>query len=181
MRRLSAWAAKHRVHVIADEMLTGMGRTGKMFACEHAEIEPDFLCLGKGLTSGWMAFSAVLTTNHIYDYFYDDYETNNAFLHSHTYSGNALAANVALAVLSVMQEEAMFERASQLGKLLFAAMCEVADHTNQLINIRTIGAMVAADLVTDDPNKRIGFEYVKNSGIWCTTGHWEIRCIGFPR
>lgn len=96
LKRLATWAKENNVHLIADEIMTGLGRTGKMLACEHADIKPDFVCLGKGLTFGWMALSAVLTTNEIYAIFYDDRETNKAFVHSHTYSANPLAASAAL-------------------------------------------------------------------------------------
>ena len=79
---MAKFAKENDVHLIADEIMTGIGRTGKMLACEHAKIIPDFICLSKGLTSGWMPFSAVLTTDAIYQAFYDDYEKGKSFLHS---------------------------------------------------------------------------------------------------
>ena len=96
LKRLRHWTHEHGIHLIADEIMTGIGRTGKMLACEHANIEPDFICLSKGLTSGWLPLSAMLTRSAIYDLFYDDYASGKSFLHSHTHSGNVLAASVAI-------------------------------------------------------------------------------------
>ena len=90
---------RHGVHLIADEIAVGFGRTGTMFACEQAGIRPDFLCLSKGLTGGYLPLSAVLTTEPIYAAFYDEYAKLNAFLHSHSFTGNPLACAAALATL----------------------------------------------------------------------------------
>jgi len=158
LRRLRRWTAKHGIHLIADEIMTGMGRTGKMLACEHAQIEPDFLCLSKGLTSGWLPFSAILTTDDIYEEFYFDYKLGNNFLHSHTFCGNALGASVALEVLKIFAEDNICTEAKQLGDAMLVAMQEVAVTTKKLQNVRGIGAMVAADLICDDPSRRVGFE-----------------------
>ena len=84
------------MHLIADEIAVGFGRTGTLFACEQAGIRPDFLCLSKGLTGGYLPLSAVLTTEEIYEAFYDEYVKLNAFLHSHSYTGNPLACAAAL-------------------------------------------------------------------------------------
>jgi adenosylmethionine-8-amino-7-oxononanoate aminotransferase len=158
LQRLRAWTKAHDIHLIADEVMTGLGRTGTMLACEHAKIEPDFLCLAKGLTSGWLPLSAVMTSDAIYDLFYDDYQTGKSFLHSHTFSGNVLAARVALEVLKIYSEENICEQANQLGDAMLAAMQEVARNTGQLKNVRGIGAIVAADLICEDPKRRLGFE-----------------------
>jgi len=78
----------YRVHLIADEIAVGFGRTGTFFACEQAAVSPDFMCLSKGLTGGYLALSAVLTSEAVYQAFYDDYTKLTAFLHSHSYTGN---------------------------------------------------------------------------------------------
>ena len=88
---------RHQVHLIADEIAVGFGRTGTLFACEQAAITPDFLCLSKGLTGGYLPLSTVLTQERIYEAFYADYAEQTAFLHSHSYTGNALACRAALA------------------------------------------------------------------------------------
>lgn len=156
LRRLRTWTKRHGIHLIADEIMTGMGRTGKMLACEHAEIEPDFVCLSKGLTSGCLPLSAVLTRQSIYDLFYDDYQNGKSFLHSHTHSGNALAASVALAVLTVMAEEDLCQRANQVGQLMHEYMQEIALETKMLSQVRSLGAMVAADLICPS-SQRLGY------------------------
>ena len=94
------------MHLIADEIAVGFGRTGTMFACEQAGIRPDYLCLSKGLTGGYLPLSVVLTTDAIYDAFYDEYAKLNAFLHSHSYTGNPLACAAANATLAIFRERA---------------------------------------------------------------------------
>lgn len=158
LSRLAAFAKQHDLHLIADEIMTGVGRTGKMLACEHAGIEPDFVCLSKGLTSGWMPFSAVLTTAEIYNTFYDDYGTGKSFLHSHTYSGNALGASLALATLQVFQAERLCARAESLQSVMRGYMNSIADKTGKLKNIRGVGAVVAADLVNQIEHPRLGYQ-----------------------
>ena len=101
---------RYGVHLIADEIAVGFGRTGTMFACEQAGIRPDYLCLSKGLTGGYLPLSVVLTTDAIYDAFYDEYTKLNAFLHSHSYTGNPLACAAANATLAIFREQPVLER-----------------------------------------------------------------------
>jgi adenosylmethionine-8-amino-7-oxononanoate aminotransferase len=100
---------RFEVHLIADEIAVGFGRTGTMFACEQADIAPDFLCLSKGLTGGYLPLSAVLAGDDVYQAFYDD-DTARGFLHSHSYTGNPLACRAALTVLDIFQDEDVLER-----------------------------------------------------------------------
>ena len=95
---------QYRVHLIADEIMTGFGRTGTMFACEQAGITPDFMCLSKGITGGYLPLSCVLATGDVFDAFYDD-DFARGFLHSHSYTGNALACRAALAVLDIFRDD----------------------------------------------------------------------------
>jgi adenosylmethionine-8-amino-7-oxononanoate aminotransferase len=104
LEQARALCTRYDVHLIADEIMTGFGRTGTMFACEQAGIAPDFLCLSKGLTGGYLPLSVVLTTDEIYAAFYDD-DVARGFLHSHSYTGNALACRAALAVLDLFRDE----------------------------------------------------------------------------
>jgi adenosylmethionine---8-amino-7-oxononanoate aminotransferase len=157
LKRLRAWTIAHDVHLIADEIMTGLYRTGPAFACEHAGIEPDLLCLGKGLTSGWLPFSAVLVKEEIYALFYADYVTGKNFLHSHTYCGNALGASVALATLTVMEQENIAAKARAMQPVLKNNMQFVAEKTGRLTQIRGIGAIAAADIIIDNPSQRAGF------------------------
>ena len=103
LQQARALCTQYRVHLIADEIMTGMGRTGTLFACEQAGIAPDFICLSKGLTGGYLPLSVVLTTDSVYAAFYDD-DVTRGFLHSHSYSGNALACRAALAVLDLLRD-----------------------------------------------------------------------------
>lgn len=151
LKHLRAWADAHDVFLIADECLTGLGRLGHPFACDIAHITPDFLCLSKNLTAGYLPMSATLTRTNIYDLFYDDYARNKAFMHSHTHSGNTLAAAVALAYLKQVESENIYVRVKNQHSELLNAFTAVAKNTGKLTNIRSYGAMVAGDLITDQP------------------------------
>lgn len=157
LARLKNWCQKNDVYLIADEIMTGFGRTGKFYAFEHSRIEPDLLCLGKGLTAGMLPFSAVLMTDEIYDLFYNDYESGQSFLHSHTHSGNALGVAVALECLNVMQEEKIVARAFDLQTKLHAAMKDVMAMTPCLKNLRGIGGVIAVDIMPAT-KARLGYQ-----------------------
>lgn len=105
LKKLRALCDAMAVHYIADEIAVGFGRTGKLFANEHAGVAPDFLCLSKGITGGYLPLSVTLTTDEIYAAFYDEYASMKAFLHSHSYTGNPLACAVAVEVLKIFEEE----------------------------------------------------------------------------
>jgi adenosylmethionine---8-amino-7-oxononanoate aminotransferase len=109
LRRARELCDRFEVHLIADEIAVGFGRTGTLFACEQAEISPDFLCLSKGLTGGTLPLSVVMTTERVYAAFYDD-ELARGFLHSHSYTGNPLACRAALAVLNILEQDGVLER-----------------------------------------------------------------------
>lgn len=171
LRRLSQWTKSHGIYLIADEIMTGLGRTGLALACEHAHIKPDFICLSKGLTSGWLPMSAVLTQSEIYNLFYDDYSSGKGFLHSHTFSGNALAAAVALECLNILEDEQIFKQVQEKEIILKKLMLEVQDKTEKLTNIRGIGAIIAADLSLKEKekNQRIGYQIFQEAlklGAW---------------
>lgn len=147
---LRAACDKYGVHLIADEIAVGFGRTGTLFACEQAAISPDFLCLSKGLTGGYLPLSAVLTTDKVYDAFYDTYTNQKAFLHSHSYTGNALACRAALATLTIFETQNILET----NTLLAAKMTELSkrfiDHPH-VSDVRQTGMILAIELVK---NKR---------------------------
>jgi adenosylmethionine-8-amino-7-oxononanoate aminotransferase len=169
LRRLRTWSRKNGVHLIADEIMTGFGRTGKTFACEHAGIVPDFVCLSKGLTAGWGAMSAVLSSNKIYDAFYDDYMKGTSFLHSNTYSGNAIAAAAALETMKIYEDEKIVANVANRSCELRRRMEWVASETGALKNIRGVGFIVAADIVNPATGKsfpavsRTGFSFYRNA------------------
>jgi len=136
------------VHLIADEIAVGFGRTGTLFACEQAAITPDFLCLSKGLTGGALPLSAVLTTDKVYAAFLGDYAANNAFLHSHTFSGNPIACAAALAALAIFRDEPVLERNRVLAAQLARRLAALREHPH-IANLRQTGWIAAFDLVRD--------------------------------
>jgi adenosylmethionine---8-amino-7-oxononanoate aminotransferase len=143
---LRAACDKYQVHLIVDEIAVGFGRTGTLFACEQAAISPDFMCLSKGLTGGYLPLSAVMTTNQIYQAFYDDYHKLNAFLHSHSYTGNALACRAGLATLEIFQQNNVIEN----NKRLATIMKQMTTHFIELAHVaevRQIGMIVAIELI----------------------------------
>jgi adenosylmethionine-8-amino-7-oxononanoate aminotransferase len=145
---LRALCDEFDVHLIADEIAVGFGRTGTLFACEQAGIAPDFLCLSKGLTGGTLPLSAVLTTSAIYDAFYAEYSAGKAFLHSHSYTGNPIACSAALATLSVLRDEPVLERNRALAAHLAKRVAPLASHPN-VGDVRKTGMIAAIELVKD--------------------------------
>jgi adenosylmethionine-8-amino-7-oxononanoate aminotransferase len=145
---LRAACDRHGVHLIADEIAVGFGRTGTMFACEQARITPDFLCLGKGLTGGYLPLSAVLTTDQIYQAFYDDYTTLRAFLHSHSYTGNALACRAALATLDIFEQDKTLENNQLLAGAMRNAAVRFQDHP-RVAEVRQTGMILAIEMIKD--------------------------------
>ncbi len=139
---------RHGVHLIADEIAVGFGRTGTFFACEQANISPDFLVLSKGLTAGYLPMSVVMTTDAIYDVFYDRYETLRGFLHSHSYTGNALAARVALASLDLFARDDVISANQERSRVMATALAPLHDHPH-IHDIRQTGMVAAFDLVQD--------------------------------
>src|SRR5690348_13979710 len=119
---------RHRVHLIADEVAVGFGRTGTLFACEQAGIRPDFMCLSKGLTAGYLPLSAVLTTAEVYAAFYDEYVKLSAFLHSHSFTGNPLACAAANASLQLLTAAGTLARNRALAAHLGERAATLADH-----------------------------------------------------
>ncbi|XP_026687218.1 uncharacterized protein LOC113471932 [Diaphorina citri] len=141
----------YNIHLIADEIAVGCGRTGKFFACEHAEIWPDFLCLSKGITGGYLPLSLVMTTDKIYNSIY--YKNNiNIFLHSHSYSGNPLACCAALATLEIFNKDNILQRISQDMKKITKALTSLITHP-KIINFRQKGMIWAFDVIIEDPEQ----------------------------
>jgi adenosylmethionine-8-amino-7-oxononanoate aminotransferase len=145
---LRALCDEFDVHLIADEIAVGFGRTGTLFACEQAGIAPDFLCLSKGLTGGTLPLSAVLTTNAVYDAFYAEYSAGKAFLHSHSYTGNPIACSAALATLSVLEDEPVLERNRTLAAHLAARIAPLVAHPH-VADVRQTGMIAAIEMVRD--------------------------------
>lgn len=149
LKKLRKACDRYGVHLIADEIAVGFGRTGTMFACEQAGISPDMLCLSKGLTGGYLPLSAVLTRDAVYQAFYDDYATLKAFLHSHSYTGNALCCAAALAVLDLFDQSDVLGANRRRAERMRTAVAELEDHPN-VGDIRQTGMILAMELVADN-------------------------------
>jgi adenosylmethionine-8-amino-7-oxononanoate aminotransferase len=138
----------HGVHLIADEIMTGFGRTGTMFACEQGAITPDFLCLSKGITGGYLPLSCVLTTDDVFATFYDD-DVARGFLHSHSYTGNALACRAALAVLDIFRDDDVIARNREKA-VQWRRACEPLVAHPRVQSFRQCGMIVAFDVADAD-------------------------------
>jgi adenosylmethionine-8-amino-7-oxononanoate aminotransferase len=140
----------------------GFGRTGTLFACEQAGISPDFLCLSKGLTGGYLPLAGVLTREAVYAAFYDDYASHRAFLHSHSYTGNALACRAALATLDLFEREDTLARNRSLAAAMAAAAAPLAELPH-VAEVRQTGMILAIELALD-PARRTPFPWQERRG-----------------
>jgi adenosylmethionine-8-amino-7-oxononanoate aminotransferase len=131
--------------LILDEVATGFGRTGRMFACEHEDVSPDLLCLAKGITGGYLPLAATLATERIYEGFLGDFEEFRTFFHGHTYTGNPLACAAALASLDVFEAERTLERLRPKIELLGRLLEALAAHP-AVSEVRSRGFMVGIEL-----------------------------------
>ena len=163
LRLLRAACDRYQVHLIADEIAVGFGRTGTLFACEQAGITPDFLCLSKGLTGGYLPLSAVLTKDAVYQAFYADFASQKAFLHSHSYTGNALACTAALATLDLFAQEDAVNRNRGLSRLMGAAAAHFADHPH-VAEVRQTGMILAIEMVKDKPARQ-AYDWRERRGL----------------
>lgn len=150
LRQARAICDRHGVHLIADEIAVGFGRTGSFFACEQAGIWPDFLCLSKGLTAGYLPLSVVLTHDAVYQVFYDDHMARG-FLHSHSYTGNALACRAALASLAIFEDDQVIEANHAKSPKLTDLCQEIAQHP-KVRHFRHCGMVWAFEVDSDDPH-----------------------------
>ncbi|HWZ47740.1 MAG TPA: adenosylmethionine--8-amino-7-oxononanoate transaminase [Herbaspirillum sp.] len=141
---------RYQVHMIADEIAVGCGRSGRFFACEHAGVWPDFLCLSKGISGGYLPLSLVMTTDAIYQAFYDP-DSARGFLHSHSYTGNPLACRAALATLAIFTEDNVLQANRTRAAAISAALAPLAAHP-QVAHFRQQGMIWAFDAVFDDAN-----------------------------
>ncbi len=170
LKKLRELCDEYNVHLIADEIATGFGRTGKMFAFEHAKVSPDIMCLSKGLTGGYMPMALFVTTQKIYDAFYADYNTGKAFMHSHTYSGNPLACSAANAVLDILEDGSVLKTAQQNAKYFNDLIKEKFLNHKNVGEVRHIGLINAIEIVKNkrtkesfDSKLRTGYQIYKKA------------------
>lgn len=170
LTKLRRLCDEYGVLMIDDEIAAGFGRTGTMFAIEHAGISPDILCMSKGLTGGYLPMSVVAVTKEIYDAFYDDYGSHKTFVHSHTYAGNPLGCAAALAVLHIMKKEHILEKAHEKAVYLHQILEKALGAHPHVGEIRHIGLINAIELVKNkdrkeafDPDLRIGWHIFRKA------------------
>ncbi len=163
LARLRAWCDRHGVHLILDEVMTGFGRTGTMFACEQENVLPDFLCLAKGLTGGYLPLAATLTNETIYAAFLGEYRELKTFFYGHSYTANALGCAAALASLAVFREENTLARISQLAALLAELLRTHLAPLPHVGEIRQLGLIAGIDLWAD-PAARQPFPWESQTG-----------------
>ncbi len=148
LRGLRELATAHNVLMIVDEIAVGMGRTGKLWACEWEDVQPDFLCAGKGLSGGYLPLAATLTTRRVWHAFLGEYSQSRSFFHGHTYGGNPLACAAALASLELFTEEQTLDNVNQRGQQLEESLQRLLKHRS-VGDIRRCGLIAAVELVAD--------------------------------
>jgi len=152
LKKISLLCKKHDIFLIADEVATAFGRTGKMFACDHEDVTPDILCLAKSLTGGYLPLAATLTTKRIFDGFLFDYKEQKTFFHGHTYTGNPLACAAALANLKIFEKEGTLRQLHSKIKYLAQGLKRFYNLTS-VGDVRQKGFMVGIELVKDKKTK----------------------------
>jgi adenosylmethionine---8-amino-7-oxononanoate aminotransferase len=156
LRQVRELCDEHGVLLICDEVATGFGRTGRMFACQHEGVTPDLLCLGKGLTGGYLPLAATLTTERIYEGFLGDATELRTFFHGHTYTGNPLACAAALATLEVFEREATLEGLGSKIELLERNLARRVAVLPLVAEVRQRGFMVGIELARGDAGRTTG-------------------------
>ncbi|NOY29106.1 MAG: aminotransferase class III-fold pyridoxal phosphate-dependent enzyme, partial [Planctomycetes bacterium] len=166
LRGVRELTRRYNVLLITDEIVTGFGRTGRMFACEHEEVTPDFLCLGKSITGGYLPLSVTITRPEIYEAFLGP--ATNSFLHGHTYGGNPLAAAAALATLDILQEQKILRQSASRIQQLAEILQQVKNHPH-VAKTRQLGMIAAIELVSYPAELKIGARVCKEMlrrGVW---------------
>ncbi|MGI8430331.1 MAG: adenosylmethionine--8-amino-7-oxononanoate transaminase [Solirubrobacteraceae bacterium] len=158
LRRVRERCDAHGVLLICDEVATGLGRTGRMFACEHEGVSPDLLCIGKGLTGGYLPLAATLTTERVYGCFLGRYEDYRTFFHGHTYTGNPLACAAGIATLETFENERTLELLEPKIELLGRMLADEIALLPGVAEVRRRGFMVGIELLQRPPRERLGHQ-----------------------
>ena len=158
LRRVRELCDAHSVLLICDEVATGLGRTGAMFACDHENVTPDLMCVGKGLTGGYLPLAATLTTERIYDGFLGDYEDFRTFFHGHTYTGNPLACAAGIATLELFEHKRTLARLQPKIELLTRLLTQRIGPLPAVADVRQRGFMVGIELIPSADGNRVGHQ-----------------------
>ncbi len=161
---------KHKIHIILDEIATGFGRTGKLFAYEYSKIKPDFLCVSKALTNGTLPLSATLTSKRIYDAFYDNYKKGKTLFHGHTFTGNPIATTIAVTTLNIILKNNLIKKSQENIHYLHKKVKEYFLNSDFIGDIRMQGFVVALEFVKNK-EKKIPFDAEERIG-------WKIYLEG---
>ncbi len=156
LRRVRELCDHHDVLLICDEVATGFGRTGRMFACEHEDVAPDLMCVAKGLTGGYLPLAATLATPRVYEGFLGRFEEFRTFFHGHTFTGNPLACAAAIATLETFETERTLERLPSRIACLNQNLSERVTPLPGVAEVRQCGLMVGIELAGSDPAQRLG-------------------------
>lgn len=178
LKGLDALCKKYEVLLIADEVATGFGRTGKMFACEQEGITPDILTCGKGLTGGYLPVSATLTTNTIYEAFLGNYEEQKTFFHGHSYTGNPLGCAVALANLDLFEKNQLLNHVEEISSYIQDSLRKFYD-LQHVGDIRQSGVMIGIELVLSKETKE-PFHWNDRIGVLVTKRAKELGLLTRP-
>ncbi len=165
LKRLRNWCDANGAFLILDEVMTGFGRTGKMFACEHEEVVPDFLCVAKGLTGGYMPLAATLTTESVYEAFLGEYEELKTFFYGHSYCANPLACASAMGSLDVFEEEGVLDALPQKIETLREALEAAVAETPTFGALRQIGLIAGIDVVDPTTGEPLDWRAETGAGI----------------
>jgi len=163
LQRARELCTRHEVLLVADEIMTGFGRTGTMFACQQAAIAPDLLCLSKGITGGYLPLSCVLSTDEVYAAFYDD-DVARGFLHSHSYTGNPLACRAACAVLDIFERDGVIAANRERSRRFTALAAPLAAHS-RVRNFRNLGMIWAFEVESGPGFAMRAFEAALARGV----------------
>lgn len=178
LREMSVLCRKHGVLLIADEVATGFGRTGAMFACDLEEVTPDLMVVGKGLTGGYLPVAATLATDEIYQAFYADYQEQKTFFHGHSYTGNPLGCAVALASLKLMEERSMVEGVRAKAAFVERKLAALKDHPH-VGDIRQKGLMIGIELVRDKATRE-PYDWAERIGVRTSLRARELGMLTRP-
>ncbi len=178
LRQMAALCRQYGVLLIADEVATGFGRTGAMFACDHEDVSPDLMVIGKGLTGGYLPVAATLATDEVYDAFYADYEQQKTFFHGHSYTGNPLGCAVALASLKLFEERKLVEGVSAKAALVEHKLAQLKDRPH-VGEIRQKGLMVGIELVRDKESRE-PYDWEDRIGVLASLRARELGMLTRP-
>ena len=178
LREMAALCREHGVLLIADEVATGFGRTGAMFACELEDVSPDLMVIGKGLTGGYLPVAATLATDEVYEAFYADYQEQKTFFHGHSYTGNPLGCAVALASLKLFEERNMVEGVRAKASFVEHKLAALKDRPH-VGEIRQKGLMIGIELVRDKVTRE-PYDWADRIGVRTSQRARELGMLTRP-